>query len=220
MADVSSDSATPTTLEWSFSGGVDNGYSTVNDGALIFFTLCGLLYFITLPFGFPHGFNRCNNLTSLLCLRATSLGASSVEGFAQDLDSPISIELQPIVDEAQFDQIISETKQPQEAVVILWMANWCRKCIYLKPKLEKLAAEFQPRIRFYCVDVNKVPQRLVSRAGVTKMPTIQLWKDAQKQAEVIGGYKAYFVVNEFCGFITAVETEMEKPCVLYQSEHL
>lgn len=26
------------------------------------------------------------------------------------------------------------------------MASWCRKCIYLKPKLEKLAAEYHPRL--------------------------------------------------------------------------
>jgi thioredoxin-like negative regulator of GroEL len=25
------------------------------------------------------------------------------------------------------------------------MANWCRKCIYLKPKLEKLAVDYYPR---------------------------------------------------------------------------
>ncbi|XP_042510256.1 thioredoxin-like 3-2, chloroplastic isoform X2 [Macadamia integrifolia] len=127
---------------------------------------------------------------NVICGRITSLGASSVEGLTQNLDSPISIELQPIVTEAQFDQIISETQQPHDAVIILW------KCIYLKPKLEKLATEYQPRIQFYCVDVNKVPHRLVSRAGVTKMPTIQLWKDAKKLAEVIGGHKAYLVVNE------------------------
>ncbi|XP_040968298.1 uncharacterized protein [Gossypium hirsutum] len=120
------------------------------------------------------------------------------------------------------------------------MASWCRKCIYLKPKLEKLAADYYPRLRFYCVDVNTVPHNLVARAGVTKMPTIQvsinslinqnfyldfyviekpvsstymdtghiyfprdppwhfskLWRDSKKQAEVIGGHKAYLVVNE------------------------
>lgn len=26
------------------------------------------------------------------------------------------------------------------------MASWCRKCIYLKPKLEKLAADYHPRL--------------------------------------------------------------------------
>ncbi|XP_043699361.1 thioredoxin-like 3-2, chloroplastic isoform X5 [Telopea speciosissima] len=107
------------------------------------------------------------NKFHVICSRITSPGASSVDDLTQDLDLPISIQLQSIVTEAQFDEIISETQQPYDAVIILWMANWCRKCIYLKPKLEKLAAEYQPRIRFYSVDVNKVPHRLVSRAGVT-----------------------------------------------------
>ncbi|KAI7746717.1 hypothetical protein M8C21_001508, partial [Ambrosia artemisiifolia] len=70
------------------------------------------------------------------------------------------------------------------------MAKWCRKCIYLKPKLEKLAADYHPRVKFYCIDVNNVPHQLVVRAGVT------LWKDGKKQAEVIGGHKAYLVANE------------------------
>ncbi|KAL1201475.1 Thioredoxin-like 3-2 [Cardamine amara subsp. amara] len=115
----------------------------------------------------------------------------------QELDnSPVSVELGPICSESHFDQVMEEAQKLGESVVIVWMAAWCRKCIYLKPKLEKLAAEFYPRLRFYHVDVNSVPYRLVSRAGVTKMPTIQLWRDGQKQAEVIGGHKAHLVVNE------------------------
>ncbi|MCL7025055.1 hypothetical protein MKW94_028449 [Papaver nudicaule] len=70
------------------------------------------------------------------------------------------------------------------------MATWCRKCIYLKPKLEKMAADYYPRVGFFCIDVNTVPYKLVNHAGVT------LWKDGKKQAEVIGGHKAYLVVNE------------------------
>ncbi|CAL5415781.1 unnamed protein product [Camellia sinensis] len=27
------------------------------------------------------------------------------------------------------------------------MASWCKKCVYLKPKLEKLAADYYPRGR-------------------------------------------------------------------------
>ncbi|KAJ0243940.1 Thioredoxin-like 3-2 [Hirschfeldia incana] len=111
-------------------------------------------------------------------------------------DSPVSVELGPISSERHFDEVMEEAQKVGESVVIVWMAAWCRKCIYLRPKLEKLAAEFYPRVRFYHVDVNAVPYKLVSRAGVTKMPTIQLWRDSQKQAEVIGGHKAHFVVNE------------------------
>ncbi|XP_013668213.2 thioredoxin-like 3-2, chloroplastic isoform X2 [Brassica napus] len=105
-------------------------------------------------------------------------------------DSPVSVELGPISSESHFDEVMEEAQRVGESVVIVWMAAWCRKCIYLRPKLEKLAAEFYPRLRFYHVDVNAVPYKLVSRAGVT------LWRDNQKQAEVIGGHKAHFVVNE------------------------
>ncbi|KAG2262520.1 hypothetical protein Bca52824_069599 [Brassica carinata] len=74
-------------------------------------------------------------------------------------DSPVSIELGPISSESHFDEVMEEAQAR--------MAAWCRKCIYLRPKLEKLAAEFYPRLRFYHVDVNAVPYRLVTRAGVT-----------------------------------------------------
>ncbi|XP_010253960.1 PREDICTED: thioredoxin-like 3-2, chloroplastic [Nelumbo nucifera] len=114
----------------------------------------------------------------------------------EDLDAPVSIQLQPIVSEEQFDQIIAEAQQLEESVIIVWMASWCRKFIYLKPKLEKLAAYYHSRIRFYCVDVNIIPYRLVAHAGITKMPTIQLWKDSKKQAEVFGGHKAHLVVSD------------------------
>ncbi|KAK9289724.1 hypothetical protein L1049_008003 [Liquidambar formosana] len=72
------------------------------------------------------------------------------------------------------------------------MASWCRKCIYLKPKLEKLAAEFDTKIKFYYVDVNKVSQTLVKRGNIS----VRLWKDGEMKAEVIGGHKAWLVIEE------------------------
>ncbi|KAI8029060.1 hypothetical protein LOK49_LG01G00490 [Camellia lanceoleosa] len=129
--------------------------------------------------------------------RIKALTSHSEEGSVQGLESSlVSVKLEPISSESQFDRVVAEAQQLEESVVIVWMASWCRKCVYLKPKLEKLAADYYPRIRFYCLDVNNVPHKLVVRAGVTKMPTIQLWKDGKKQAEVIGGHKAYLVVNE------------------------
>ncbi|KAJ6428930.1 hypothetical protein OIU84_020552 [Salix udensis] len=123
--------------------------------------------------------------------------AWSQEGSLQEVDdSPVSFELESIYSESDFDRVIAEAQQLEKSVIIVWTASWCRKCIYLKPKLEKLAADYHRRLRFHCVDVNNVPHKLVTRAGVTKMPTIQLWKDSKKQAEVIGGHKAYLVINE------------------------
>lgn len=109
---------------------------------------------------------------------------------------PSFLPLEQITGEAHFDQVLSEAMERNQPIVIDWLAQWCRKCIYLKPKLEKLAAEYHPSIKFYYVDVNKVPQALVKRAEVTKMPTIQLWKNDQKLAEVIGGHQGWLVMDE------------------------
>ncbi|KAJ1694658.1 hypothetical protein LUZ63_011356 [Rhynchospora breviuscula] len=113
-----------------------------------------------------------------------------------ELEEPSSIELVRITCEQQFDEVLAEAEKRQESIIVLWMANWCRKCIYLNPKLEKLAAEYYPRVRFYCIDVNLVPQSLVNRAGVTKMPTIQLWINSKIQGEVIGNHTAWLVIED------------------------
>ncbi|XP_015055761.1 thioredoxin-like 3-1, chloroplastic [Solanum pennellii] len=113
-----------------------------------------------------------------------------------DLSRPAAVEMQPIESSEQLDQILDSAKELSQPIIIDWMAAWCRKCIYLKPKLEKLAAEFDTKVKFYYVDVNKVPQTLVKRGNISKMPTIQLWKDGEMKAEVIGGHKAWLVIEE------------------------
>lgn len=116
--------------------------------------------------------------------------------FWPELFKPETLEMEPIQDCEQFDQILEQAKLDSKPIVVDWMAAWCRKCIYLKPKLEKLAADYENKVKFYCVDVNKVPQPLVKRGNISKMPTIQLWSDGEMKAEVIGGHKAWLVIEE------------------------
>ncbi|KAM1708002.1 hypothetical protein ACFX11_001094 [Malus domestica] len=100
--------------------------------------------------------------------RITALSALSQEGSLQEVDdSPVTVALAPISSETQFDRVVAQAQQLDESFVVVWVATWCRKCIYLKPKLEKLAAEYYPRLKFYSVDVNSVPHKLVKRADVT-----------------------------------------------------
>ncbi|KAL2320871.1 hypothetical protein Fmac_029840 [Flemingia macrophylla] len=119
-----------------------------------------------------------------------------VEAMSPDLSRSSEIEMEEITDSDHLDQILLHAHHNSQPILIDWMATWCRKCIYLKPKLEKLAAEFHKKIKFYYVDVNKVPQTLVKRGNISKMPTIQLWKDGEMKAEVIGGHKAWLVTEE------------------------
>ncbi|PWA42385.1 WCRKC thioredoxin 1 [Artemisia annua] len=113
-----------------------------------------------------------------------------------DLSRPSFVAMEPITDADHLEIILEQAKQNSQPIIIDWMASWCRKCIYLKPKLEKLAAEYDTKLKFYCVDVNNVPQALVKRGNISKMPTIQLWKDGEMKAEVIGGHKAWLVIEE------------------------
>ncbi|PON56325.1 Thioredoxin [Trema orientale] len=118
------------------------------------------------------------------------------EAFWPDSSRPTILEMEPINDSDHLDQILAHAREISRPILIDWMAAWCRKCIYLKPKLEKLAAEYDTKIKFYCVDVNKVPQTLVKRGNISKMPTIQIWKDGEMKEEVIGGHKAWLVIDE------------------------
>nr|GLL36530.1 thioredoxin-like 3-1, chloroplastic [Ipomoea trifida]GMD46360.1 thioredoxin-like 3-1, chloroplastic [Ipomoea batatas] len=96
-----------------------------------------------------------------------------------DLFRPSSVEMKPIEDCEQLDQILAEAKELSQPIIIDWL-----------PKLEKMAAEYDTKIKFYCVDVNKVPQTLVKRGNIS------LWKDGEMKAEVIGGHKAWLVIEE------------------------
>ncbi|EXC30852.1 Thioredoxin-like 3-1 [Morus notabilis] len=122
--------------------------------------------------------------------KKTSKRDMRAEAFWPDLSKPASVEMEPINDCDHLDRILSHAQEISQPILIDWMASWCRKCIYLKPKLEKLAADYDTKIKFYCVDVNKVPQDLVKRGNIT------IWKDGEMKAEVIGGHKAWIVINE------------------------
>ncbi|KAL7194227.1 hypothetical protein ACSBR1_034606 [Camellia fascicularis] len=119
-----------------------------------------------------------------------------VGAFFPDLSRPSVVEMEPILDSDHLDQILLKAQEFSQPIIIDWMASWCRKCIYLKPKLEKMAAEYDTKLKFYCVDVNKVPQALVKRGNISVMLVLQLWKDGEMKAEVIGGHKAWLVMDE------------------------
>ncbi|KAK3155419.1 hypothetical protein QOZ80_2BG0203090 [Eleusine coracana subsp. coracana] len=115
------------------------------------------------------------------------------DAYFWDVAKPV--EMEEIDSMEKLDDALRWSVENKQPIIIDWMASWCRKCIYLKPRLEKIAGEY-PGVRFYFVDVNKVPQAVVKRGNITKMPTIQLWKDGEWVEEVIGGHKAWLVMDE------------------------
>lgn len=93
-----------------------------------------------------------------------------------------AVETLPTVEtEAEF----SKALQDNDLLVVDFMARWCRKCIYLKPKLERMLHEDFPELAVMFIDVNAVPSTIIKTAGIKKMPTIQLYKKGEKIVEHI-----------------------------------
>ncbi|CAL5365547.1 unnamed protein product [Camellia sinensis] len=150
--------------------------------------------------------------------RIKALTSHSEEGSVQGLESSLaSVKLEPISSESQFDRVVAEAQQLEESVVI--DGKLVQEMCIFKTKIGKISSRLLSKgTRFYCLDVNNVPHKLVVRAGVTYLKGMVIdtllpfhacgglrnlcrkclpyRKDGKKQAEVIGGHKAYLVVNE------------------------
>ncbi|GBG59447.1 hypothetical protein CBR_g38472 [Chara braunii] len=74
--------------------------------------------------------------------KVEALQRSDDDTCKEESDAQKPLILLPISSVEEFEAALAEGQQSKRAVIIEWMAQWCRKCIYLKPKLEKLALEY------------------------------------------------------------------------------
>ncbi|KAG5063304.1 hypothetical protein JHK85_004487 [Glycine max] len=137
-------------------------------------------------FGFRFGFHSsASPLISLSCgcaHQTPPVRLSPQQGSSQEEEESVFLYLQPISSENHFDRVLAKAQTLDEATgdTLGW-----------RPCYDQDTGLFDGEIlQFYSVDVNTVSHKLVTRAGVT------LWRDSKKQGEVIGGHKAYLVINE------------------------
>uniref|UniRef100_A0ACD5Z5Q5 Uncharacterized protein n=2 Tax=Avena sativa TaxID=4498 RepID=A0ACD5Z5Q5_AVESA len=62
-------------------------------------------------------------------------------------DASEPVEMDEIDSMDKLDAALAYSVDNNQPIIIDWMASWCRKCIYLKPKLEKIAGEFPGLVR-------------------------------------------------------------------------
>ncbi|KAI9224484.1 thioredoxin [Blastocladiella britannica] len=73
-------------------------------------------------------------------------------------------------------------------VVAYFSATWCGPCKMIAPKVDEFAKQY-PGTTFIKIDVDEL-EELAQQAGVSAMPTFQLYKDGSKVGEVIGANPA------------------------------
>lgn len=93
----------------------------------------------------------------------------------------------------QFDALVAAAG-PNGLLVADFLAKWCRKCMYLKARLPKLASE-HPQVYFCTVDVNQVA-RLPRQYSIAKMPTFVFLRGGQVSESYVGAEDAQVVARK------------------------
>ena len=83
---------------------------------------------------------------------------------------------QPIhVTDAEFDKFVLKSELP---VVVDFWAPWCGPCRMVAPTLEKLAVEWNGRVKIAKVNVDENP-RIAGMYGIQSIPTMMVVKNGK-----------------------------------------
>jgi thioredoxin 1 len=88
----------------------------------------------------------------------------------------------PVATESNFDE---EVMKAQELVLVDFWAPWCGPCLALAPAVEKMAGEYQGRLKVVKTNVDEYPN-LAARFSIFSIPTLLLFRDGQEKDRIVG----------------------------------
>lgn len=83
------------------------------------------------------------------------------------------------------DTFDSEVIKSQLPVVVDFYADWCGPCKMMSPLMEKLAGEYDGKVKFCKVNVDN-EQELAIQNGVQSIPLFVLYKNGEAIAKSVG----------------------------------
>ena len=86
------------------------------------------------------------------------------------------------VTDADFETQVLKSDMP--AVVDYW-APWCGPCLMAAPVLEKIAGEYEGRLKVCKLNVDEHRQ-IATNYGIMSIPTLHIFKDGQLVDQITG----------------------------------
>lgn len=86
------------------------------------------------------------------------------------------------VTDNDFEQLIKESQVP---VLTYFGAEWCLPCKIVSPMIDELASEYEGKIKFAKLDVDK-NKEIIKQYKVFSIPTIMIFRDGEEKVRKIG----------------------------------
>lgn len=94
--------------------------------------------------------------------------------------------------EQTFEQDVLQSDIP---VLVDFFAQWCGPCKMMAPNIEKLAADYEGKIKVGKIDIDE-NINIISNYHITSVPTLILFKNGEAAAKSIG-FMSYEELEKF-----------------------
>ena len=86
------------------------------------------------------------------------------------------------VDDDSFEQVVLKAEKP---VLVDFWATWCKPCVMVAPIVDELAEEYDGRVNFVKIDIDKNP-KTPARYSVRSIPTLLVFKNGEPVSHMVG----------------------------------